>query len=350
MTFEERIAHGVQMALDGGLDAVFGLPSVLLALGEKMGQRSGGQSIGQWLRQPRVLLRVARAVVRSKMARRSLLPKDLWSVRGIAIAGSDSSLYRERIKEMWGREPLEIYGCTEGLVLAMQTWDFQGMTFLPNLNFLEFIPEEEHYKAEAIPGYRPSTLMLDEVSPDGVYELVITSLLGGCFVRYRLGDLVKITSRRNDALDIDLPQMTFYSRDDSLIDLAGFTRLTEKTIAQALVAADVSCQDWVARREGRDAGVLHLYVELKNGRHATAPDLTAAIHQQLKRLDPPYADLEQMLGLEPLQVTLLQKGAFERCIASRRIAGVDRAQLRPPHLNPSDDLVATLVNGVAVPR
>ncbi len=347
MGFEERLGLGVQMALEGGMDAVLGLPSVLLALADKVGQRRGGQGFRQWLSQPQMLLRVARAVARSKLARRSILPKDLWSVRGIAIAGSDSALYRERIKEVWGQEPLEVSGCTEGLVLAMQTWDFRGMTFVPNLNFLEFIPEEEHHKSAEIPGYRPYTLLLDELSPGGNYELVITSLLGGCFIRYRLGDLVTVTERRNDVLDIDLPQVEFYSRDDSLIDLGGFTRLTEKTIGQALAGGGVTCRDWIARREDRDAGVLHIYVELKNGHQVAAPEMTAAIHQQLKQLDAPYADIESMLGLTPLRVTLLPKGTFERCVSRRRAAGVDPAQLRPPHINPSDDLVAVLLDGVA---
>ncbi|MCZ6614745.1 MAG: GH3 auxin-responsive promoter family protein, partial [Chloroflexi bacterium] len=166
---------------------------------------------------------------------------------------------------------------------------------------------------------------------------------------YRLGDLVKVTALRNEALDIDLPQITFYARDDGLIDLAGFTRLTEKTIAQALAAAGVSCQDWVARREGGDTGVLNIYLELSNGRRWTAPDLTAAIHRELKRLDAPYADLEGMLGLEPLRVSVLRKGAFQEHWDRRRASGIDKAQLRPSHINPSDDLIAALLDGASVP-
>ena len=188
-----------------------------------------------------------------------------------------------------------------------------------------------------------------EISPGENYELVITSLLGGCFVRYRLGDLVKVMASRNEALDIDLPQISFYARDDGLIDLAGFTRLTEKTIAQALAAAGVSCQDWVARREGHDTGVLHIYLELSNGRRWTAPDLTAAVHRELKRLDAPYADLESMLGLEPLRVSMLRSGTFQEHQDRRRASGTDKAQLRPSHINPSDDLIAALLDGTSVP-
>ncbi len=83
---------------------------------------------------------------------------------------------------MWGREPLEFHGSTETVFIATQTWDHQDMTFIPHLNFFEFIPEEESIKSREDPTYQPLTLLLDEVKP-GNYELVITSLHCGPFVR-----------------------------------------------------------------------------------------------------------------------------------------------------------------------
>jgi len=84
------------------------------------------------------------------------LPRDVWSLKGLIAGGTDTAVYRERIKEMWGRYPLDLYGCTESLILAMQTWDYQGMTFVPYFSFLEFIPEAEHLKAKADPVLRTS--------------------------------------------------------------------------------------------------------------------------------------------------------------------------------------------------
>ena len=76
---------------------------------------------------------------------------------------------------------------------------------------------------------------------------------------------------RNEALDIDLPQVTFYARDDNLIDLAGFTRLTEKTIAQALAAAGASCQDWVAKATDAVARFAYLAVAVPVRRRPPVP-------------------------------------------------------------------------------
>ena len=75
-----------------------------------------------------------------------MLPKDLWPAKGIVTGGLDSGIYHNRINELWGKRPLDMYVGAEGGVLATQMWDFGDKTFVPNLNFLEFIPEEEHLK------------------------------------------------------------------------------------------------------------------------------------------------------------------------------------------------------------
>ena len=350
MPFEERLAQGVKQGLSQGIDTVFGLPSVLVALAEQIGQGGQSRDLRSLWGRPKVLLRVGKAVIKSKLARRPIWPKDLWSLRGIAMAGKDTPIYRERIRRMWGREPLDVYGCTEGLVIAMQTWDFQGMTFFPHLNFLEFIPEAELRRESTVPSYQPRTILLDEVQPGQNYEVVITNLLGGAFVRYRMGDIVTITGCRNEKLNIDIPQMTFYSRTDAIIDLAGFTRLTEKTIGQAIELAGLASENWVARKEVRDTTILHLYLESKGNGYLSPEEVKAEVHEQMKRLDAPYADLELLLGLRPLEVTLLPPGTFERYASHRRAAGADLAHRPSHHLNPSSEMIEALTGGVPVLR
>ena len=350
MPFEERLAQGLNLGLSQGMDLVFGLPSVLVALGEKISQRGQEQDIRSLLSRPRVLLRVGKAILKSKLRCRPLLPKDLWSLRGLAMAGKDSSVYRNKIREMWGKDPLDVYGCTEGLIIAMQTWDFGGMTFLPHLNFLEFIPESELYRETADPWYEPRTVLLDEVQSGERYEVVITNLLGGSFVRYRLGDIVTITALRNERLNIDIPQMTFYSRSDAIIDLAGFTRLTEDTIGKAIELAGLSCENWVARKEVQDTSILHLYLELRSNGHLDPERLKTSLHERLKQLDAPYADLELLLGLKPLQVTLLPSGTFQSYLSYQRASGADPAQRSSHHLNPSNEMMDALLGQVPILR
>jgi hypothetical protein len=344
LSFEKRMQQGFELALSEGLDLCIAMSSVTVAIGERFSQRGRQRaSIKDLLGQPRTTLRLVKGLVKSKLARRSLMPKDIWTLKGLVTFGIDGSVYREKIKEMWGRYPLDFHGCTEAVFIAMQTWDYQGMTFIPNLNFFEFIPEKESLRSKEDPAYQPSTLLLDEVKP-GNYELVITSFHGGPFVRYRLGHLVKIISLRNDQLNIDIPQMVFLTRIDDQIDIAGFTRLSEKVIWRAIENTGLFYEDWVARKEVKEKPVLHLYIELKENGYTTAEQVSNLVHGELRKLDHPYAELESFTGLKPLQVTLLPENAFKAYKLKQEAAGAELAHLKPPHINPSDGAIDFLVN------
>ena len=212
------------------------------------------------------------------------------------------------------------------------------------MNFFEFIPEAEAIKCWQDPSYQPQTFLMDELKP-GNYELVITNLHGGAFVRYRLGHLVQITALRNDKLDIDIPQMRFLTRVDDQIDIAGFTRLSEKVIWQALENSGVEYEDWTARKETIDGKPeLMVYVELKKGERMSEPEIAEAVHAELKKLDTPYAELEEFTGLRPIQVNVLPHGAFKLYKLKQQASGAELAHLKPPHLNASDDIVDFLTD------
>ncbi len=345
MPFEKRVQLGFELALSEGLDLFFALSSVIVAIGERFSRRKESTDIKPLLRKPRTLYRLLKGLAKSKLAHRPMLPRDIWSLKGLISTGSDGSVYREKVKELWGRYPLDVYAGTEPLIVATQTWDYQGMTFIPHTNFLEFIPEEESFRSRDDPSYQPKTLLLDEVEAGKNYELVITNFHGGPFVRYKLGDMVKITSLRNEQLNIDIPQMTFHSRVDDMIDIAGFTRLTEKVIWQAIENTGLNYEEWTVRKEVKEKPVLHLYLELRKNGYVTEKQVVSAVHQQLKKLDKPYADLESLTGLKPLEVTLLPENAFQAYILRQQAAGADLAHLKPPHINPTDSTIDLLING-----
>ncbi len=342
--FEERMQSGFDMALSKGLDLMVTMSSVAVAIGDRLSQKGKKTNVKALLKKPKAFSRLVRGVIKSKLAHRTLLPKDLWPLKGLVTFGMDGSVYKEKIKEMWGQYPLDSHGCTEGIMIAMQTWDYQGMTFVPNLNFFEFIPEEESIKSWQDPTYKPSTLLLDQVKPGKNYELVITSFHGGPFIRYKLGHLIKITSLRNEQLNIDIPQMLFLSRIDDQIDIAGFTRLSEKVIWQAIENTGLSYESWTARKEVKGEPILHLYIELKENGYIAPEQVANAVHEQLKKLDTPYTELELFTGLRPLEVTLLPESAFRLYKLGQQAAGAELAHLKPPHLNPSDDIIKFLVS------
>ncbi|MBN2462002.1 MAG: GH3 auxin-responsive promoter family protein [Dehalococcoidia bacterium] len=344
MPFMERLEKGFWMALSEGMDGFYGLSGVLVAIGERFKQGASNVNISPLLSRPKALLRLIKAKIKSRLERRPMLPKDLWSIRGISCGGTDGVVYRDKIEAMWGVRPLDVYAGTEGLIIAMQTWDYTGMTFIPNLNFLEFIPEDEHFKWLRDHSYQPKTVLLNEVKPGQSYEIVITNFHGGAMVRYRIGDMVRITALRNENLGIEIPQMVFDRRADDLIDIAGFTRLTERVIWQAIENTGIPYIDWTGRKEVIDKKpMLHLYIELKDDYIASEKGMASAVHDQLKRLNSDYADLESMLGLVPLEVTLLSTGSFAAFIAKRVSEGADLAHLKPRHINPSDEVFSILL-------
>ncbi len=356
MSFEERVEKGFKLALTGGMTGFFGLAGVLVGIGEKFRQGSGKTQFSQLLSQPKMLSRLARGLIKSKLARRPMLPKDLWTLKIIASMGTDCTIYKERIKDLWGRAPLEVYGNSETAVIATQTWDYDSMVFFPNINFLEFIPEKEHFKWQLDHSYQPKTILLDEVKAGENYELVITNFHGGALVRYRIGDMIRITALRNEKLNIDIPQMVFERRADDLIDL-GFMRLTEKVIWQAIENTKIPYRDWTAHKEVGETAKLHLYLELNDNYIATEEDVAVAVYEQISKLEDglyvykDLASLEKLIGFKPIEVTLLPTGTFTKYKNQRQAEGAELAHLKPPHINPPDKALSLLTAKTgAVPK
>jgi len=351
MTFQKKIEAGFKEALCQGLDSFGGLPSILVYIGEMFKRGAISVDTRFLLSHPKASARFIKGLIKSKLAHRPMLPKDLWSVKVVVGGGMDSAIFGKGIEELWGRKPLELYGGTEGGIYAVQTWDYEGMTFIPNLNFFEFIPEREYFKWQLDHSYQPKTILLDEVKAGENYEIVITNFHGGIMTRYRPGDMVRISSLRNEKLNIDIPQMVFYSRADDLIDIASLGRLTGRVIEEAVENTGIAYVDWVARKELIDnKPALHLYLEPRDEYIASEEGMAAAIREQFKKLDRKYrcnfysliGNMETVLGLKPLEVTLLPQGAFSSYMTQRQAEGTDLGHLKPPHINPSDEMLSLL--------
>jgi hypothetical protein len=351
LTFEERVRMGFDRALSSGVDYFFGLSVVLTAVGDKFNQSTSQMDVRPFLTRPRALVRLAGGMVKSRMAGRHLLPKDLWKVRGIVTSGLDSSVYKDKIKEYWGRYPLDIYANTEGGVIATQTWDYEGMTFVPNLNFLEFIPEKEHFKWQLDHKYQPKTVLLDEVQAGECYEIIISNFHGGAMVRYRVGDMIRITSLKNDNLGIDIPQMVFERRADDLLDFATI-RLSEKTIWKAIERIGLPYQDWVAFKKAGDL-TLNLLIEPNDGRQVDEVELEKTLYNQIMKdeidafaTSQAHRDAIKTTKLE-IKVNILPQGTFAKYTAQRRAEGADLAHLKPPHVNPPPKVLSSLLDAIA---
>jgi len=335
MDFLERVRKAFAMALDEGMDYFFGITSIMIRIAETFrglgAMRGGGPLPG-----PRGFLRLASAVVRSALRGRKPMPRDIWKVKGVLCGGMDTSILKRRVYELWGVEPLEAYVATEFGGIATQAWNKTGMTCFPDTNFWEFVSEEDYRRALADPDFIPETKLMDEVRPGVEYALVGTNFRLGALSRYAIGDLVSFTALEDQAIGIRLPQLSFVSRIDGLIDVGGLTRLTEKTIWRAIEETGIAYEDWLARKEYEGGKpVIRIYIETKG---AAPPErgIADALHERLKGIDAPYREMETLSGIRPIRATRLTKGTFRRYGEERRAAGADIAHIKPPHVNASD--------------
>ena len=224
----------------------------------------------------------------------------------------------------------------------MQGWNKKGMVFVPANGFLEFIPEEERLKSEGDRDYQPHTVLLSEVEPEKTYEVVITHFYGMPLLRYRMADLVRFVALKDEEAGINLPQMVFLRRADDEIDLAGMTRLDERTIWRAIADAGIKYVDWSACKgyEGSQS-FLHLYIEMKEEKEAG--EIEHLVDEQLKIVDVDYRDIDSWLGLQPVRVTLLSSGTFQRFYEERVRQGADLAHLKPSHIKPPQETIESLL-------
>lgn len=341
--FETRMRAGFQIALRTGVDFLSSLTSILVKMGERFTESSGQMRFSRDMMHPQIMWRLLTAWLRCKRESRAMLPKDLWPLKGLACYGTDTSIYREQLIHYWGKEPFEIYAATEVGPIAAHAWNKKNMTFVPSSCFLEFVPKGEWLKSRENKDYLPSTVLLNEVKPGEFYEVIVTSFYGMPLLRYRMGDLIRIIALEDKEARIKLPQMVFESRADDLIDIAGFARLDEKTIWQAIANTGIKYEDWSARKEyEQNKPVLRVYIELKE-RNETK-EVERLIHQKLLVINQDYRDSESMLGIRPLRVTILPAGSFQRYYEKKKASGADLAHLKPPHMNASNPTIQDLLS------
>ncbi len=108
MGFGERISTGFSQAMDTGLDFFFGLASVLGKMGERFeeGNASGKPSLA--LLKPRTISRLLQGFIKAKIAKRNMLPKDIWNLKGVMTGGMDNDIYRKRIENYWEKCHLKV--------------------------------------------------------------------------------------------------------------------------------------------------------------------------------------------------------------------------------------------------
>lgn len=134
---------------------------------------------------------------------------------------------------------------------------------------------------------------------------------GGAFVRYRVEDMIKCLSLKDETYNISIPQIVFVDRLENIIDLTGFTCITSTTINKAIALSKYNITHWVACKEFLDnEPILHIYLETDPFiEHAN--ELKTILSHALNVIDPDFKSIKDLLSRDPLKVTVLKSGTFK---------------------------------------
>ncbi|MEG1335803.1 MAG: GH3 auxin-responsive promoter family protein, partial [Clostridiales bacterium] len=330
MSFSQRNKKGFKLGLKKGIDFFFGVGSVTYFVSLSLSSMGSGSkkekskffdssnfNFSMITASLSMLVRLLRGKYRAKQQNRDLQPKDLFKLKGFMCAGTDNKCYKDDLERLWGIRPMEIFAGTEPTCIGTEIWSRDGLYFFPDACFYEFMPEDEMKLNSENPDYIPKTYLLSEVIPGEKYELVITVLKGGAFARYRVGDMYRCLGLENKKDGTKLPRFEYVDRVPDIIDIAGFTRITRASIERVIELSGLQLEDWVAAKEfnGNNKPFLHLYIELTPksllSQAATEKVLREHLSTYFKYVDNDYQDLKKILGMEPLQITIIKCGSFK---------------------------------------
>lgn len=313
LSFSQRIKKGFKMAFNGGIDYFFAMGSVANYITENFDKQVSGSGGGHTTVSPVIAARFLKAKLACHREHRKIKPADLFRITGFASTGTDGKCYRDRLADAWGVVPVEVAAGTESICVGCDTWEQRGMVLFPDSCFYEFIPEGEMLKSLDDPEYVPMTCLMDEVKTGALYELVISVLHGGAFMRYRIGDVYRCTEAGGPD---DIPRFTYVDRIPTVIDIAGFTRITEKSVTEVIRLSRLGIGDWLMCKEYEhgDTPFLHMYLEITPQARltevVTKQVLTEHLSVYFRYFDSDYKDLKKLLNIEPLRITVLPYGSI----------------------------------------
>ncbi len=340
LPFQQQVARAFELAMRDGFDVAGAIASILVKMGQQI---AGGAGRISWrMLHPRTLARLARAALRARREGRPVYPRDLWTPKGILASGLDMAIYREEVKRYWGVTPFDAYVATESMILGMHAWNKKHLTLVPDSVFLEFLPLLENGDASGQP-----PVLLDQLERGRLYEVVITHFYGMPLLRYRLGDILRVTSLQDEETGVELPQFEVQRKVGDAINLGGLCALDERVIWSAIAATGLQYADWSAFKEyDQTRTFLRLVIELTEARPAA--EVSAMVDAQLKEVDVDYRDVERYLGEKPIRTTVLPPGAFARYTAEMVRGGADIAHLKPNRINPPAQVLERLLGAAGV--
>ena len=107
MSFKDRNILGFKQGMKQGIDYFFGLGSVTYYISKSFSSLTNSSSHSSLKKaivsiSPQILARYFVAKRNCRKENRNLIPRDLFHLKGMVVAGTDNACYKKDLEEMWG--------------------------------------------------------------------------------------------------------------------------------------------------------------------------------------------------------------------------------------------------------
>ena len=241
-------------------------------------------------------------------------------VEGIGTAGF--STYTEKLRLYFGPDIHFLFAgviASEGVFSTMIDADTTQSVLLPDSVFYEFKPEEQE-------GY-DHLLTMDQLEEGKNYELIVTNLSG--FYRYRLHDVVRITSYYNET-----PMIRFVYRENQLISIAGEKTNEEDVrwaVEQFYLETKIHVSDYSIYAD-TNTSPGH-YILLVEPDHIVGKERIGycrdVLEEKLMQANPAYGEMVRTSVLGKMELIFLQQQTYQLYRDMQIMKGASPNQLKP---------------------
>lgn len=323
-TFTKRIDKSMTLGVRENVDYVIAMTSSLNRMGQRFDtvwKKLKHNPLNYLTMHPQVIWRLI-----SRKHGSTLYPVDVWALKGIVSWGVDSEELSGTIAQQWGRKPVQMYGSSEGGIMAMQDWRKGSMTLIPDTCYFEFLPEASLHVSN------PKTVLIDELKEGQSYELIISNFYGMPFTRYRQGDLFRV--ERSDVPG-GVPRFIFVGRADDSFDLFGIARVNTAIFSEALSKIGLSKDNWCIHKK-YESNRVALDVFAETDQPISASSLDQTLNRAIKSIDRHWGEAVFTMAYNPIHVNLLPPGTFQKL-------GFHNNGSSPSRINPSELIVKELI-------
>jgi len=248
---------------------------------------------------------------------------DYLPLKGVFVGGMDAQLYIDFFRKEFNLEPLHGYGSTEAGNLMRGDPDRKA-DLIPDLttNYLEFRDKEGEIRE------------LNELKKGETYDLLVTPF-GSILFRYDMKDIFRVIDFRDDSM----PIFAFEGREQNILDIYGYYRVTPHIIVNALSKVGLTTSDkWAVAKllEPKE----HLCFLMEKTWLYSEEEAEKVIFESLKAIHEDFkkyvTDFSIKKPSDAIRVEYLKPGAFTRYSTIKAKMGSPMGQYKPPQTIPAD--------------